>query len=136
MANMTDYLEGQIVAHIHRTATFTKPAALWVRLYTAMPGEAGGGTEVSGAGYAAVQVGPSDATWAAPVTGDGHTENVGAIQFGSPTANWGSVVGFSLADAATAGNMLLYGSLTQAKTVNNGDAAPSFAAGALDVTYA
>jgi hypothetical protein len=32
-------------------------------------------------------------------------------------------------DASTGGNLLFYGNLTQAKTVNNGDAAPSFPAG-------
>jgi hypothetical protein len=136
MTNMTDYLEGQILAHIHRTATFTKPTVLAVALYTAAPGEvAGTGTEVTGGSYARVSINPLDANWAAPVSGDGHTENVGAITFPAPTASWGTINSFQILDATSAGNGLLYGSLTVAKTVNNGDAAPSFAAGALDVTY-
>jgi hypothetical protein len=33
-------------------------------------------------------------------------------------------------DAASAGNLWMWGALTVSKTINNGDAAPSFAAGA------
>lgn len=136
MSAMTDYLEDNIVKHIFRTGSYTKPAALWVRLFTAMPGETGGGTEVTGGSYAAVQRDPLDANWTATAAGDGHTDNAAAITFPAPTANWGVIVGFAIADASTAGNMLIYGALTVNKTVNNGDAAPSFAIGALDVTFA
>ena len=136
MSNMSDYLEGEIVKHIHRTGSFTKPTVLAVALYTAAPGETGGGTEVTGGSYARVSINPLDANWAAVVSGDGHTENVAAIQYAAPTANWGTITSFGILDATTAGNLLLYGTLTTSKTVNNGDAAPSFAAGALDVTYA
>lgn len=34
-------------------------------------------------------------------------------------------------DATSGGNMLIYAALTTPKTINNGDAAPSFAPGAL-----
>lgn len=136
MSNFSDYTENNIITGLFRTGGFTKPAALYAALYTAMPGEAGGGTEVSGGSYARVQVGPSDATWAAPVSGDGHTENVGVVQFAAPTAAWGNIVGTALMDAAAAGNEIVYGALTTPKTVNNGDAAPSFAAGAFDFTVA
>lgn len=136
MSAMTDYLEGEIRKHIFRTGSFTKPAALWIRLYTAAPGETGGGTEVSGGSYAAVQRDPADANWTAASATDGLTDNAAAITYPAPTANWGVVTHFSIADAQAGGNMLLYGALTAAKTINNGDAAPSFAAGALDVTFA
>lgn len=137
MTNMTDYLEGQLVAHIFRTASFAKPTVLAVALYTAAPGEvAGTGTEVTGGSYARVNVPPLDANWAAPVSGDGHTDNVAAITFPAPTANWGTITSFQLLDATSVGNGLIYGSLAVSKTVNNGDAAPSFAIGALDVTFA
>lgn len=136
MSAMTDYLEVELRKHLFRTGSFTKPSALWIRLYTANPGETGGGTEVSGGSYAAIQRDPSDSNWTGASSTDGLTDNAAAITFPSPTANWGVVTGFSIADAQTAGNMLIYGALTQSKTVNNGDAAPNFPIGALDITFA
>lgn len=134
---MSDYLESGIVTLLYRTgAGIAKPAGIYHALYTAMPGETGGGTEVTGAGYARVNLAPGDANWAATASGDGHTENLVAIQYAAPTANWGTIVGFAQLDAAAAGNVLVYGSLAASKTVNNGDAAPSFAIGALDITFA
>jgi len=55
------------------------------------------------------------------------------ITFPTPTAGWGTVVCWSLVDAATAGNIWIYAALTVNKTINSGDAV-SFAAGALTVT--
>jgi len=136
MSAATDYLEDQIRKHIFRTGSFTKPAALWARLYTAAPGEAGGGTEVTGGSYAAIQRDPLDANWTAASATDGLTDNAAAITYPGPTANWGSVTHFSIADAQSAGNMLIYGALGTPKTVNSGDPAPFFAIGALDVTVA
>jgi hypothetical protein len=133
MSQMTDALEGNIVAHIFRTATWAKPAALTVRLYTAMPGETGGGTAVTGGAYADVALNPLDANWAAPVSGDGRTTNSAAITFPTPTANWGVIVGMGiLLDAV----LSLYGALGTSKTVNNGDAAPSFPVGTLAAVFA
>ena len=39
-------------------------------------------------------------------------------------------------DAVSAGNLLFHGALTANKTVNDGDAAPSFPIGDVDVTFA
>jgi hypothetical protein len=36
-------------------------------------------------------------------------------------------------DASAGGNLLFYGNLTTPKTVNNGDAAPTFSASALSI---
>lgn len=136
MSAMSDYLENNLVLHLFRTGSFTKPGALWVALYTATPSDAGGGTEVSGGTYARVQCGPSDATWNATSGTDGHTDNVAAITFPTPTANWGVVGWFGIFDNSSGGNLLFWGALTTPKTINNGDPAPYFAAGALDVTLA
>jgi hypothetical protein len=131
---MSDYLEGQIRAHIFRTASFTKPTGLTVHLYTAAPGETGGGTEVTGGSYASVSRDPLDANWTAASATDGLTDNAAAITFPAPTANWGQVTHFAIKDQSA--NFLIYGALTTPKTVNNGDPAPSFGVGALDITFA
>ncbi len=141
---MTDYLENKLADHLFRTTTFTQPSILGIALYTAAPGETGGGTEVTGGSYARVANNPANANWngthgnttgASSGTG-GLVDNAGAITFPTPSANWGTVTHFSILDNTTGGNMLIYGALTASKTINNGDPAPSFPAGSLDITFA
>lgn len=132
----SDYLEVQIGTHLLRTASWTKPTTVYVALFTTVPNDDGtGGTEVGGSrGYARIQHGPSDATWTAPTT-SGIFSNIGSVQFGSPiTTNWGTIQGFGLYDAVTAGNLLAKGTLTGSVVINAGDPAPAFAEGALTVT--
>lgn len=136
MSAMSDYLEGQLRAHLFRTASFTKPTTLAVALFTAAPSDAGGGTEVTGGSYARVSVNPLDANWTAASSTDGVTTNASAITFAAPTANWGTVTHFAIYDATSAGNLLVWGALTASRVISNGDAAPSFAAGALAITFA
>lgn len=135
MSNMSDYLEGQIRAHIFRTASFTKPSALWIALYTAAPSDSGGGTEVSGGAYARVNVPPLDANWTAASSTDGLTDNASTITFPTASANWGTVTHVGIFDASSGGNLLLWGALTASKTVNSGDVF-TFPAGALDIQFA
>jgi len=136
MANMSDYLEVELRKHIFRTGSFTKPTVLGVALFTVTPTDAGGGTEVTGGSYARVNLAPLDANWTGASATDGATDNASAITFPTPSANWGVVVAFGIFDATTAGNLLIWGPITPNKTINNGDPAPSFAIGALDVTFA
>lgn len=141
---MTDFLENKLADHMFRTTTYSQPTVLAVALYTAAPGETGGGTEVSGGAYARVQRNPSDANWRGThgsVSGvssgtGGQVDNAAVLTFPTPTANWGTVTHQGLFDATTAGNLLVYGALTQSKTVNNGDPAPNFPANALTFTFA
>lgn len=137
MSDMTDYLETMIGNLLFRSQVAWKPAAIWVALYTTTPADDGtGGVEVSGGNYARVQVAQADAQWNAPAAGDGHFDNVNAITFPTPNANWGNIVGWAILDAAGGGNMLIKKTLTTPKTVNSGDPAPKFDPGALDVTFA
>lgn len=105
-------------------------------LFTAAPGEAGGGTEVSGGSYARAQLDPADANWTAPSGGNGATDNAAAITFPTPSANWGTVTHVAHMDRATGGNYMMHAALTASKTINNGDPAPTFPIGAYDVTVA
>ena len=143
MAAKTNYLENKIIDWLFRGQAFAPPATLYFALFTVAPNEAGGGTEVAGGGYARVAVAASLANFAgtqgagttvASSGSGGQTSNNGAITFPQPTANWGSVVAVGVFDAAAAGNLLLYGNLNVAKTVNNGDAAPAFPAGSFTYT--
>lgn len=143
MSAMTNYMENKIVDWLLRAQALTPPAIFYVALFTTAPGETGGGVEVSGGAYARVAITGSLANWAgtqgpgttAVSSGTGgQTSNNGVITFPAPTANWGSVTHWALFDAATGGNMWLFGTLTQPKNINSGDAAPAFPAGALTIT--
>lgn len=138
-AAMSDYLENKVVDYLLRGQTFTAPATVYYALATAAGSDAACGTEVTGGSYARVAVTSSLANWAgtqasasttASTGTSGTTSNNTVVTFPTPTASWGSVVEFCVMDASTAGNLLFRTSLTTSKTINNGDAAPSFAAGA------
>ena len=140
MSAMTDYLENKIVDWLLRGQAFTPPATVYVGLFAAAPSDAGGGTEVTGGSYARVAVSSSLANWAGTQAAastvassgtSGTTSNNAAITFPAPTANWGTVTHFGVFDASTAGNLLFEAAMTTSKTINSGDAAPSFAAAAL-----
>ena len=145
MSAMSDYLENKLVDLTLRGQAFTAPATLYVSLHTTATTDAGGGTEVSGGSYARVAVtanltnfaGTQSAGSTTASTGTGGaTSNNGTITFPSPTGNWGTVSHFGIWDASSGGNLLFHGALTTSKTINNGDAAPSFAAAALAITFA
>lgn len=143
MAGKSDYLENKFIDFLLRGQTFTAPATTYIGLLTAAPSDSGGGTEVTGGAYARVAVASTMANWAGTQSAGttvassgtgGQTSNNNAITFPAPTANWGQVTHIGIYDASSAGNLLYWAPLTVAKTVNNGDAAPSFAAGALTIT--
>ncbi len=110
---------------------------IYVALFTTAITDTGvGASEVSGGSYARVAVPPSDANWSAPDATGGLTDNVNAITFPTPSATWGAITHFALFDRLTGGNPLIVAALSTPKTVNNGDPAPVFNAGALDITIA
>lgn len=140
MTALTNFAENKIIDALLRAQSIGTPATWYVGLFTAAPSDTGGGTEVTGGSYARVAVtaalanfaGTQSAGSTTASSGTGGTSsNNGAITFPAPTANWGVVTHFGLFDASTAGNLWIWGALTASKTINNGDAAPSFAAGAL-----
>jgi hypothetical protein len=131
MGSKSNYLENAILNHVLGGQTYTPPATVYVALFTAAPGEAGGGTEVSGGGYSRVAVANDTTNW--PTTTSGQKSNANAITFPQATANWGTIVAWGLFDAATGGNLLYYGDVSPNKAVNSGDTA-QFAAGALTFT--
>lgn len=93
----------------------------WIALFTAAPGETGGGTEVTGGSYARTA-----ATWAAAVAGAPSTKNPsGTVTFPTATADWAAgattILAVGVFDASTAGNLIWYGTLTTARNVLNGD---------------
>jgi len=139
-ASLSNYLENKLVDAFLRGQAFTMPTTVYVALATTTGSDVACGTEVTGGSYARVAVTSSLANWAGTQSAGstvassgtgGTTSNNNAIAFPAPTTNWGSVTELCVFDAASAGNLLFRAALTTPKTINNGDAAPSFAAGAL-----
>lgn len=139
-ASLSNYLENKLIDAFVRAQAFTMPATTYVALATGAGSDAACGTEVTGGSYARVAVTSSLANWAGTQSAGstvassgtgGTTSNNAAITFPAPTANWGTVVEYCVFDASTAGNLLFRATLTASKTVNSGDAAPSFSIGAL-----
>lgn len=139
--SMTDYLENKVVDHLFRATAYSEstPASFYVGLLTAACSDSAAGTEVATGSYARVGVTRATSSWKGThgtTTGassgtNGTISNAAAITFPAPTANWGQVTHFGIYDASTAGNLLVCEALTTSKTINNGDAAPSFAIDAL-----
>ena len=85
-------------------------------LFTTATTDAGGGTEVSGGGYARQLVGLSAASGAG-----GLISNAADIVFPTATADWGTVTHAAIMDAATGGNMIMHSPLDASKTIAVGD---------------
>jgi len=122
--NLSNYLENKLIDHFLGTAAFTIPAAVYVGLYTVAPDDTGGGTQVTGGSYARQ-------TAAFAASASGATSNSANIDFaGMPAA---TVVAIGIFDASTAGNLLLWGTLTVNKTTDAGDTL-RIATGDLDIS--
>jgi len=122
----TNYLENKIMAYVFSGTAFTSPSgSLYLGLFTAAPGEGGGGTEVSGNGYARKAV--------TMTTSGNASTNSAAVEFAVATGSWGTITYVAVFDALTTGNMLAYGELTVAKTIGSGDVF-RIPAGDLDIT--
>lgn len=103
-----------------------------------------GFAEISGGSYARVNLAASLANWAGTQAAGSTTYSTGTnattsnnspITFPAPTAAWATgtaaVGAVGLFALASGGNPFTMAPLTVPKTVNNGDAAPSYATGAL-----
>jgi len=129
MGSFSDYWENKILDHVFGKSTYTPPT-IYVALSTADPTDDGSGlSEPSGSGYAREQTSVSD--W--DTAFGGALDNTNDITFSEATGSWGTITHFALIDAASGGNVLAYGALSQSRTIGSGDTA-KFAAGDLDVS--
>jgi hypothetical protein len=135
MAAMSDYLEQAILNHLRGTAFPAVPTNFFVGLYSTATDDAGGGTELTGNGYARVQVSPATGSWSAPGVG-GNVTNAVEIAFPAATGSpWSTATHFAIHDLSTGGNRYYHGALTASKTAAVGDVI-RFAIGALSITLA
>lgn len=119
---ISTYLAHKWLDHTFRNTAFTTPGTgLYASLHTGAPGLVGT-AEISGNNYARKQY----TAWSAFSSGESH--NTSIIQFNTPSANWGTVVGFGLWDASSSGNFLAGGSVARNYAVLSGDTKVAFGA--------
>jgi hypothetical protein len=111
--SLTNTFETRVLEWLLTTGSPTRPTAWYLGLFTGAPGEAGGGTELSGDAYVREAV-------TFTVSGDTAT-NSGAVEWPVATGDWGTITHVAIFDALTSGNMIAYAALSNSKTINTGD---------------
>jgi len=117
--------ETNVLSWTFTNGAVTRPTSWYIGLFTSNPGEASGGIEISGSGYAR-----EAATFT--VTGNAASTS-GAVEFNEATGSWGIITHVAIFDAITGGNQIAYAALTTSKTIDTGDIL-RFPAGDIDVT--
>ena len=128
MSALSDWSENALLDWLMGGSAPTRPTNRYVALFTAAPNDAGGGTEVSGNGYArqAITCGAASG---------GATSNDSAITFTASGGSWGTITHIGIFSATSAGNLLWHGALAASKAVGDGDSL-TFAIGDIDFTLA
>jgi hypothetical protein len=125
-------LENKVMNHILGGGDYTRLATVHLALFTAAPTETGGGTEVSGSGYSRLAVTNNSTNF--PAASGGQKSNGTAFTFPAASGgSWGTVTHWAFMSASTGGDILFFGALASAKTVNNTDVL-SFGVGQLSIT--
>lgn len=129
MADLSDYMETAVADWICGGATPTRPTTRYVALFSSATTDAGGGSELTGNGYARAV-----ATFGAAASGV--ASNSGVVTFPTATGSaWLAATHFAVYDALSGGNQLFHKILNAPQTVGVGSTA-SFAAGTLTLTMA
>lgn len=114
--SMTNFAENLVLTWLLTNSAATRPTAWYIGLFTATPGETGGGTEVSTGAYARVAV-------TFTVSGTAPTQGANSATLDYPTASgsWGTITHAAVFDASTSGNMLWYGALSASVAIATND---------------
>ena len=113
MGSKSDYYENKILDHTLRDDAFTAPSAVYSALFTVIPSDSSGGTEVTNSTSGYTRVVTTFVT--AGLTSDGRTSNASAVSFvtlaGGATL---TIVGWAIMDTSTvaAGNVLYWSTVT------------------------
>ena len=135
MASFSNYSEDKVLNNLFRGEAFSVPN-LHIGLFTSSAGlennNAAAQTEVpsTDTGYARVAV-PSYTGFT--VSSNGQSTNAVALEFPVSTLDWGTVTHIGITDAEIGGNVILWGSIRNARPIYSGDII-RFAVGSIIVT--
>lgn len=135
MSAASNYLENKVLDHVLTATSYTAPATRYIALFTNTSGNAAtnleAGTltdEVSGGSYARQTITFNAAS-------SGSSTSAATVTFPAASANWGTITHVAVMDAATSGNVLFWGAVTTAKTIETADTF-QVSAGNLTITLA
>jgi hypothetical protein len=132
MSALSTYLKGKLVDHVLRASAYTMPSGLYLALHTANPTIAGNVGEINSAATFYTTYARQTVAFAAIATAT--TQNSATVTFPAFVGTDQQVSHWSIQDAVTGGNCLLFGTLSANKTLQATDV-PSFPAGALQITW-
>jgi len=113
---LSDYGEKLVMDFAMTAEPVVRPTSWTMALYTVLPSDAGGGTEIAGDGYVRQNV-----TYDACASPGGVTQNNIKVTFTAAGGDWGTIVGTGVFDHL--GNLIWHGSLVVSKFVGDGDKA-------------
>lgn len=126
MGSITDYMENKVVGLVFGGVAWTPPTTYYAALFTASPGETGGGTEASAGSYA---------RQSCTFTIDGSAaQSAAVVEFPISTSDHGSITAVGVFDSLSSGNLIAYHALSPTKTYNTGETI-RVPAGSLTVTF-
>lgn len=133
----TNYLTQKYLDFLLKGTAWTPPTTLYIALFNTIPALDGtGASEVSGTstGYARKPI--TSSQWVGPSGASIEYHNSVDLEFEEPTADWGTIIGCGLYDAATEGNLFYIATLSAGKAVVVGDGAPRILTGQLRISRA
>ena len=123
MSAASNYLENKVLDHVLKVAAYTQPSTLYLGLFNNISTNAAANleagtltdeTSTSGTGYARKTV-------AFAAASSGTSASSATVTFDTAIATWGTITHIAVMDAITGGNVLFYGAVTTAKTIDIGD---------------
>ena len=120
MAAFSTYTSAKALDAMLNATNWTAPTNTYLALFTSSGGLAnnteGSQTEVSGGSYARVEV-----TFSFAAASAGACTSNADVNFATATDSWGTITHAAVMDASTSGNVLLWGALSDSKTIDAGD---------------
>ena len=110
----SEYLIPFITDHLLGTTDMFFDVNVWVALYTDNPGADDSGTEASGGGYSRKQISTAEPA-------SGATDNTNLIDYGTASANLGTISHFAIRRASSGGDPLVFGPWDTAFVVSDTD---------------
>ena len=122
-ASAGQYLENALLAWFRGTTFPAVPANLYIGLFTTPPvnGVVAGSTEVTigSNNYSRFSFVPNTSNFGAPSGASPATSlNAANFVFPTPSGSWGNITGWAMFDAASAGNLICYGTFSTISPVN------------------